>query len=136
MEMQTGEVQIRQRHRGGDGFLRRYQGKTELAVDVPGDDIRVRMYVYSGSNAQQNRRPSVLFPSQLVEHFQLVEVVDDDVADAAFQGLSQFVGRFIVPVEKGVLQGEVDRLINAYLPTGNDVDSQTFFFNQVSHGAA
>ncbi len=65
-----------------------------------------------------------------------MKIIHDNAAYSTIERLSEFVGRFVIAVEKSVLQGEVDRLGDAYFAPGYDVDPQTFFLDQLRYRPA
>ncbi len=90
---------------GGAGADR----KAELGVERAGRRLGVRVRIDAGRQAQDDRLLAAQRARQPVEQLQLVEVVDDDAADAGVERLAQLLLALVVAVEVAARRREARR---------------------------
>src|SRR5205809_196996 len=80
--------------------------EAELRVLGSGQQVRVRMSVDAGPDAQEDRRARIAFRGDASEERDLVEVVDDDAADAFRARGEQLVLALVVAVKEDAIAWE------------------------------
>src|SRR5438093_39378 len=81
--------------------------EAELRVLGSGQQVRVRMSVDAGPDAQEDRRTRIAFRGDASEECDLVEVVDDDAAHAFRARDEQLVLALVVAVKEDPVAGKI-----------------------------
>ena len=113
---------MRQRLPDGGLALAGVHREAELVVEHAGRRVGVRVRVDARREAEQRLLAHAFGLRHAVEELHLVEVVDDDAADAGVQRLAQLVLGLVVAVEVDALRREADGRRDRQLAAGDDVE--------------
>jgi hypothetical protein len=92
----------------------------------------MRVCFDAGSDAQEHLGAGI----ELLESVEFVEAVDDNAADADFDGAGQLGVGLVVAVEHHAVWGDPGIEGDVQLAPGGDVDSHAFFVHETGHGRA
>ena len=106
------------------------QREPKLRVGDARSGVAVRVRIDAGCDAQQDTLAASQAGGELGKQRQLVEVIDDDPADAGLQGLLELVARLIVAMKVDTLWRKVDGESGVQLAAGDDIQAHAFFVEE------
>ena len=134
--MEAGDIETRRLHCAGDRILglTGLNGQAEFAIEHAGCGVRVGVGIDTGGDAQGDSLRSAFALKDFVQQGELMEVVDDDCADACLHCLFKLLGALVVAVEVDVGGIDARRLRGGQLTAANDVKADALFCQEAKQG--